>query len=194
MFEEHNPVCNAYLQHSPDHLRTGVMMVALSIQQTWSSVGDQMEDWSRRGVRSRYVWGNKRHTHNYLLGRGKDALYRRLRAANNDAERMDILLDVPGLGLAKAGFTLQLWNGGGGCIDIHNIRAYNPPKSLLSLPGSATRSLRVRKINDYLSWCSELGSRTLWDNWCDNLAARGHSFENGHAVSEAHVEYLMRVA
>jgi hypothetical protein len=171
------------------------MMVALSIRQPWHAIGGQMEDWSRLGAKSRFLFGFKSATHAHLLRRGKATLYKRLQAAGDDAERMDVLLDVPGLGLPKAGFVVQLWNGGAGCIDVHNIRAYNTPTSMLRMPTNASRALRARKISEYLDLCEGIGSEHLWDAWCEGISQRStRFFTDAHSVSEAHVDYLLRVA
>ena len=51
------------------------MMVVLSIQQPWHSVGKQMQDYRLKGSSSKYIWGNKLRTLKFLE-KHKEELYR----------------------------------------------------------------------------------------------------------------------
>ena len=103
-------------------------------------------------------------------------------------------LQVPGLGLPKAGFMTQLVMGKGGCMDVHNIRKYLPEVD--SSKGTPSRwqtsgqseETKKRKAVDYLGFCKLAGgAKGLWDQWCDFIAEQyPDAFESGDHVSKLH--------
>ena len=56
---------------------------------------------------------NKRHFHNILY-------YSDL----SDAEKLLSMTSIPGIGIVKAGFILQLCTGKVGCLDVHNLKMF----------------------------------------------------------------------
>ena len=107
-FQKHNPMINAYGQESEENLKDLVMMVALSIQQPWSAVGGQMQDYRQLGAESRFVWGNKSNTLAWLDG-NVDRLYAdamavvsEYRGRDLDIKLMEVFIQVDGMGLAKS--------------------------------------------------------------------------------------------
>ena len=66
VFKIHNPKINKFSQASAENFSLMVVMAVLSIQQDWFSVGNQIQDYRKRGLRSRFVWGNKERTLSYL--------------------------------------------------------------------------------------------------------------------------------
>ena len=109
-----------------------VLMVVLSIQQNWLGVGEQLADVRTNKLDSRFLWGNKRKTYEYLMS-NKHKMFAQVQAVLNSNKSYDdkayslmkIFLRVDGLGLPKAGLCCQLVAGMVGCMDIHNIRMYN---------------------------------------------------------------------
>jgi hypothetical protein len=191
-FKTVNPKINAYAQTSAQNNADMVMMVVLSIQQPWFAVGDQMQDYREHGAASRFVWGNKRKTFDWLQEH-KEALYRDAMDAKNDAELMQAFLMVPGLGLAKAGFCCQLFAGRVGCIDVHNLRRLNIAPSVLTFDKSATDTTKRKKIDAYISACKKRRVSWLWDTWCNLIAKKDPKrWVNGDHVSAVHYDYLVR--
>ena len=191
MYINHNHRINKWAITDADQLAHTVMMVVLSIQQPWHSVGMQLKDMRKQGMKSRFVWGNKRKTYMWLTMH-KDELYNNVIRANTEVEQLLAYLDVPGLGLPKAGFMVQLAHGGGGCLDIHNIRRYKLDPKTLAWSNPKTEALRIQKAQDYIELCSELGgSMELWDRWCNLIAEKNPvKFTDGHHVSAVHLSYL----
>ena len=74
MYNIHGTAIQQYAQESANNLSDVILMVALSIQQNWSTVGYQMQDVKTVGGASRFLWGNKKKTYNYLQAR-KDFMY-----------------------------------------------------------------------------------------------------------------------
>lgn len=200
MYNIHGTAIQQYAQESANNLSDVILMVALSIQQNWSTVGYQMQDVKTVGGVSRFLWGNKKKTYNYLQTR-KDFMYGQFMAVVNSkksesdkaATLMQIFLRVPGLGLAKAGFVCQLAAGLVGCIDTHNIRMYGIDEKHLKLSNTLkSQELKKSKINQYVNICHSIGTEQLWNNWCNFLGDRDKSWNNGFEVSEAHYNYLVQ--
>ena len=125
-------------KESANNMADVTLMVVLSIQQNWLSVGDQLADVRQNKADSRFLWGNKGKTYAYLAA-NKHRMYDEAMTVINsslcDGDKaealMDIFLQVDGLGLPKAGFMCQLMAGLVGCMDSHNIKMYGiDPKSL----------------------------------------------------------------
>tara|TARA_R110000823_G_scaffold167872_1_gene300072 strand:- start:280 stop:876 length:597 start_codon:yes stop_codon:yes gene_type:complete len=194
MYKTHNPMVNKFMQHSPDQMADGIMMVVLSIQQKWSSVGVQLKDWRDNGVDSRFVWGNKRKTADWLIENKVD-LYNKLLSAENSEDptfnMMVALLDVPGLGLPKAGFACQLMFGTVGCIDSHNLKRMSIPESVIKYDKKVSIGIREKKVVAYIAALKKRRSEWCWNTWC-NLIAKTYpnEFTDSNHVSEVHVSFL----
>ena len=196
-FEKHNPLINRYAKQSPKHLQDMVMMVVLSIQQPWHSVGNQLRDYRRNGINSRFVWGNKRKTLLWLRKNRKD-LHRdaleclQLRGRKRSIALMHVFLEVEGLGLAKAGFCCQLFAGCVGCIDVHNLRRLAIPATVLQLNKKATEETKNKRIGAYVDACAKRRSAWLWNSWCDLIAKKQPTrWQDSSHVSLVHFEYLI---
>ena len=198
MYKVHAKAVQDYSRLSSDNLADVILMVVLSIQQPWHSVGDQLKDVRKLGRDSRFIWGNKIKTFDSLQAK-KDFIYSQYLAVLNsskpDDERalslMNVFLQIDGLGLAKAGFVCQLTAGLVGCIDVHNIRMYNIPKKDLAFSKSIkSKALKDKKISNYVSVCHDIGTENLWDTWCSFLATKSKKFEDGFHVSKVHYDFL----
>jgi len=198
MYNIHAKAVQDYSRLSSDNLSDVILMVVLSIQQPWYAVGDQLKDVKRWGIGSKFIWGNKIKTYNFLMSR-KDFIYSQYLAVLNSSKSdddkalslMNVFLQIDGLGLAKAGFVCQLTAGLVGCIDVHNIRMYNIPKKDLAFSKSIkSKTLRDKKISNYISVCHTIGTENLWDTWCCSLATKTKRFEDGFHVSKVHYDFL----
>ena len=112
------------------------------------------------------------------------------------AEKMVALMDIPNIGLAKAGFILQMCIGKVGCIDCHNQNMFGIDKKDLTVPKRAKLAEKLRKSHDYINMCEKLGgTEYLWNNWCKFIAGKyPNKFDNAHAVSKVHVDAVVTIA
>jgi hypothetical protein len=187
-----NPLVNKYAQTSADQLMDTIMMVTLSIQQRWDNVGAMMHDYREHGGASKYVWGNKKKTYQWLADNKDDLYDAAVKAGDDTAGLMMVFLRVPGLGLPKAGFACQLWNGSVGCIDVHNLRNYDITEKDLVVDKKAKPATIRGKVDRYISWCAKRRSEYLWNNWCRMVAAKyPHRWADYTHVSQVHIDYLM---
>ena len=190
-YYKHIESVNKYAQRSPDQLFNVAVMVLLSIRQQWSTIGEQMRDVEKHGEDSKYLFGFKKTGYRYLK-RNIDWLYTVTTTATSDYELLDAWSTVPGLGLVKAGFVLQLARGVGGCIDLHNMKEYGIPAAQLRYDKGLSVKARAIKLRGDLTLCEELGgSLHLWTQWCVIIAGKqGQHFSSPQAVSRSHLQYL----
>jgi len=152
-----------------------IKFVSLTIRQPFYSMGNQIDSVNDKGKLSPYVWGNKRKTFEWLEDCPNHlmTIYRNFDSLT-DAEAIATISQIPGIGLAKGGFVLQLVkNNRGGCLDRHNLSNIYTIKDIL-------RDININKDNisinintiikskplEYSVLCNHIGSQTLWDNWC----------------------------
>tara|TARA_R110000803_G_C11842297_1_gene304758 strand:- start:56 stop:676 length:621 start_codon:yes stop_codon:yes gene_type:complete len=193
--------CQQYSQQSPDNLTDMVLMVVLSIQQNWLSVGDQMLDVRKCGADSKFLWGNKIKTYEYLRDNSCQLYADAMAVIDSDqSDRdkarslMEVFLRVTGLGIPKAGFVCQLMAGLVGCMDVHNIRMYGLDIKSLSLAKNPKTSKGIdannKKVVAYIDMCHDIGTEKLWNNWCNFLATKSKKWRDGSHVSAVHYSYL----
>ena len=106
-----------------------------------------------------------------------------------------LFLEVPGLGLPKAGFVVQLVAGKSGCMDVHNLRRYCPNEdaskgtpSWLQTSGNSDKTKRI-KAGAYLELVDDNGgTRKMWNGWCTHLSMLyPHHFKTPDDVSALHM-------
>jgi hypothetical protein len=209
-FKEVNPVINSYMQANPKNMIDGIMFVVLSVKTPFHTMYKQMEDYRAKGKESKYIWGWKKDTYDYLQENGEDLynelmdLYQRKwgvgrgRADNpvRDRQMMLVLTDVPGLGLAKAGFVMQMMFGRVGCIDVHNLRRLRTVSVKdIQFTKLATDKTKLQKIENYVGICKHNNStEKLWDKWCNLIAGKHcNHFDSGWDVSMYHAEALLGI-
>ena len=201
MFNTHCKAVQEYSQRNADNFGDTVLMAALSIQQNWLGVGDQIADVRANKLESRFLWGNKIKTYEYLMS-NKHMMFSQVKAVLNSSKSdnekayslMIIFLRVDGLGIPKAGFCCQLIAGLVGCMDVHNIRMYNLNAKDFKLnpnpkTDKASRANEI-KIWNYIELCEDYGCENLWDSWCEFLASKSKRWQDGNHVSEVHYTYL----
>jgi hypothetical protein len=202
MFNTHCTAVQQYSQRHVDNMADTVLMVVLSIQQNWLSVGDQMADVRANKLDSKFLWGNKIKTYEYLMS-NKHKMFAQVNAVLNSGKSYDeqafslmtIFLRVDGLGLPKAGFCCQLIAGMVGCMDVHNIKMYNVDPKILKL-NPKPKTLKAMEANDqrtrtYIDLCHAYGCDNLWNSWCENLATKSNRWQDANHVSEVHYSYLI---
>ena len=201
MFNTHCKAVQEYSQRNADNFGDTILMVALSIQQNWLGVGDQIADVRANKLESRFLWGNKIKTYEYLMS-NKHMMFSQVKAVLNsrktDTQKayslMIIFLRVDGLGIPKAGFCCQLIAGLVGCMDVHNIRMYNlDAKDFTLNPKPKTdkaRRTNELKIWNYIRLCADYGCENLWNSWCAFLATKSKRWQDSNHVSEVHYTYL----
>ena len=107
---------------------------------------------------------------------------------------IDVLTNVPNLGVVKAAFVAQLCGMDVACIDSHNCDRLGLARTALRLAKTVKPATKLKKIGDYVALCKRTGgSQYWWDTWCEYVAGNSANkkLPTGDAVSAFHVEAVM---
>lgn len=168
MYAEHVPAIAAGCREDANIWARAIMFASLSIQQSVEQVPSMLDDLEETRAQSVYLWGFKRRTYEYVyanLGQMHGVLELPLREALRE-----LASQVPGLGLVKAGFCLQLAGYDVACLDTRNIRREGRQPRAFRTDG---RPPSRAKLDAYLKE-TEGKAQAYWDAWCEDVAhARG---------------------
>ena len=192
MFNTHQKDIGKFARKSPENTAQVILVDLLSIQQQWDQVGRQVLDVKANGLKSKYLFGSKRGGWEYILANKKElhkAIFSRTMPL---AEKLLAVASIPGIGIVKAGFVLQLCIGKVGCLDVHNLKRFGLKASAFKL-GKVKYDTALGKAKLYIKLCEDLGgSKYLWDSWCDLLSEKYPTkYKNGQHVSRLHRDYVM---
>lgn len=201
MYIHHNPICRARAQESVQGMEQVYALVSTSIRKQTPLLSREMDNYRSNGLlgAKELQWGNKKRGALYVDDHNQelyDGMMKIVKSKKKGSELDMILhwLQVPGLGLPKAGFMTQLVMGKAGCMDVHNIRKFLPEED--SSKGTPNRwqtsgvseETKKRKAIDYLHFCKLAGgAKGLWDQWCTFIAEQfPDHFDSGDHVSKLH--------
>ena len=165
-------------------------LVFLSIRQPFHSMAKQMRDVDDNGLQSPYLFGWKRDGLAFVRANASTIreTLKAVPAGYGDAQALLEVATVPGLGLVKAGFVLQLVTGSAGCIDSHNLQRFGLNANAFKYGSNASDALKRKKALAYLDACWKAGGcASLWNGWCDYVAAQQPKhWQSGFDVSAMH--------
>lgn len=195
MFDRDMPLMRAHALASKKGLTDVIAFVLCTIQQPLQSVANQMADIRANGADSKYLFGSKRIGYRYAVDHA-DVLHAAIVKAievNDVIGAVDVLSNVPGLGIVKASFVAQICGLETACLDTHNLRALGFAETAFKLAKSVKPATKRAKIADYIRTCTETGgSRHWWNAWCETVAGNraNRSLTSADAVSAYHVSCL----
>lgn len=200
MFHRDQPIIGAYAQASPDNMAAVYRFVLATIQQPLETVPTILRDFRAEGSASRFAFSSKRVALRWMEDRRNiRTLYKGAMALRDgtDAELLGYFASLPGLGLVKGGFMVQLIFGRVGCLDMHNIVMLDIPASRFKGDRYKTAKREVTRqavLQEYLDACRGGGGcEVLWNNWCDYVAElRPNKWSSGDAVSAAHPQFILQ--
>lgn len=185
----------AHALASPEGLTDVVAFVLCTIQQPLQSVARQMADIRANGGASKYLFGSKRNGYAYAVEH-KEVLFAAVTRAAQVGDTIgavDVLSNIPGLGIVKASFVAQIVGLEVACLDTHNLKRLGLGEAAFKMPKGLKHSTRLAKIAAYVAICTETGgARHWWNSWCDFVAGTkaNRSLVSGDAVSAYHVACL----
>ena len=190
MFSTHQSAIAEFALGSNVGLERTFRLVLLSIRQPFHSMAKQMQDVDANGMQSPYLFGWKRDGLAFVRANASQ-LRETLKAVPSgygDAQALLRIATVPGLGLVKAGFVLQLVTGSAGCLDSHNMERFGLNVNAFKYGSNASDALKRKKALAYLDACwNSGGCASLWDGWCNHVAAyHPKHWTDGEAVSTLH--------
>jgi hypothetical protein len=196
MYDRDMPRMRAHALASPEGLTDVIAFVLCTIQQPLQSVKNQLADIRVNGVDSKYLFGSKRAGYAYAQQHAS-VLHAAIVAAvasDDVVGAIDVLTNVPSLGIVKAAFVAQICGLDVACIDTHNLRVLNLPETAFRLAKSVKPETRRAKIAHYVQVTRETGgARHWWETWCAFVAGSRHnrSLPTADAVSAFHVDCLL---
>jgi hypothetical protein len=193
MFAEHQPLIREYAMKSPDHVADVGYLVLSTIQQQFSAVRESYWDMKDKGLDSRFAWGSKSNGIKRIQAT-KDSIYKDMFGHSlSQSELLLCVAGIPGFGLVKAGFYIQMCTGSMGCLDVHNLKRFGLSPNTFKLPKKLGYDTALRKADFYLETIHKFGgSEYLWNSWCDYVAALyPKKFKDGEHVSKCHIDYLI---
>jgi hypothetical protein len=195
MFSTHQKAISEFALGSNVGLERTFRLVFLSIRQPFHSMAKQMQDVDANGLQSPYLFGWKRDGLAFVRANAS-TIREKLKAVPEGYGDAQALLDVatvPGLGLVKAGFVLQLVTGSAGCIDSHNLQRFGLNANAFKYGASASDALKRKKALAYLDACWKAGGcESLWNGWCNHVAEnQPKHWTDGFHVSEMHQTAIM---
>jgi hypothetical protein len=103
------------------------------------------------------------------------------------------LIQIPSIGMVKAGFIAQMCGFNVACLDRHNVREFGLNERMLTLSKSLKPALKLKKCKTYTQLCQKKGAEFYWDYWCNFVADRGgmnKTLDTGDKVSRYHVDAI----
>lgn len=194
MFAEHQPKLSALGTSSADGFERIATFALVTIRQPL-----RIACLDYKAVRSgdtRPLFGAKHSGLAYVRAHAGELLDRCESAyhyANDDRTAEDAilytLLDIPGIGPAKAGFICQMLYGLSGCIDTHNLKRFGIGERTFRGREAGYSEARLRRtISDYNQFCRKAGGcAALWDGWCEYVSKRDPiNYSSAELVSRLH--------
>jgi hypothetical protein len=167
MYKEHCPKIAAAMRSDLEAFKRGLYFVVCSIRQPVINVPEQIEDVARYGAGADCIFGHKRDAIPYIDAHAA-ALQRDVLAARALADALRVLLVVPGMGIVKSAFVLQLMGR-----NIARLDSRNNTREGLNPHAYATHGLPphklARKIERYVM-ATRGKARFYWDAWCADVA------------------------
>ena len=199
MYKRDATAIAAHALKSPEGLVDVIEFTLCTIRQPLQQVIKQRRDIAKNGDKSPFLFGFKRDGWKYTQ---KNALYLWrvmhdiLKRENSDDRKADLIqhfMQIPGLGMVKSAFVVQMVGGGTACLDSHNLKSLGESKNIVTIKkGLKPETVRL-KVLDYISLCEQHGdSEYWWNRWCDYVAARrGSPLKSGNEVSAYHVKAVI---
>ena len=195
MYERDMPLMRAHALASPRGLTDVIAFVLCTIQQPLQSVKNQLADIRVNGSDSKYLFGMKRAGYQYAADHA-DVLHAAVVKAveiGDTIGAIDVLTNVPSLGIVKASFVAQIVGLEVACLDGHNLTRLGLPETAFKLAKSVKPDTRRKKIAAYVKACADTGGSAYWWNtWCAYVAGNkaNRSLTSADMVSAYHVECI----
>ena len=202
-FRTTNPMINRFAQQNADNLYHVAVGVQITIQQDTSNLCMLNEQLKKYGTDILVISNmrSKRESCEYFF-KNRHRIYDRMMVIINSKKSnipnriMELFLECPNFGIAKASFLGQLAVGHKGlaCFDSVNVKKNNiPSKVTATIPKSMSAEGRAKRIQLYIDTVYKLGgSEVLWNEWCNQIylnrvdKAINRQFKSGLDVSLRH--------
>jgi len=158
--------------------------VIATIRTPFKNIVPLSEDIRDKGLQSKALWGHKKDSYQGVV-EAKDELYTMLVINKADEKvALERVLQIKGLGLAKASFGLQMLGYNLACLDTHNLKKLGYSSSYFN---------RKDKVEEYIKVVQQKGTEYWWNSWCNlipDTSANKSTFRNGDEVSYEHTKAI----
>lgn len=192
MYHDDVPIIAKAMREDIDVFSRGVMFAILSARVQFPRVGDQCRQLAKDKDKAACLWGWKFEAYTYLEAH-KASLFFNV-CHNPDvsllATKLWHLTRIPGLGIVKAAFVLQLLGENIACLDTINIQreGRNPRAFRSDGPRRKSTFAFEAKISRYVKE-TQGSAAYYWDQWCmDQGVKYGLTMEQ---VSALHVSAIV---
>jgi len=192
-----------YAEESPDNFYDVLEFVLCTINMPLSRVIDQRVSIKKDGLNSK--WLSKVKASGVYYGQqNKSELFDTtfsIKAKHGTKlagsyRAVDNLMQIPSIGVVKAGFIAQMCGFNVACLDRHNVREFGIKENILTISKTLNPDLKLKKCKTYTQLCQRKGTEFWWDFWCNFVAERGgmnKSLPTGDAVSAYHVKAIKEI-
>jgi hypothetical protein len=176
MYKEHVPIISAYACAEQQGFLRAALFCVLSIRQSILKVPAQLDEVISGDLSP--LWGHKRDAYVHLSDHTGD-LQKRVLVAPTLESKLVILCEVPGLGIVKSAFLLQIMGENIACLDSRNLAADGANPRAWRTDG---RKPACKKITRYVA-ATHGKAELYWDRWCCEVATvRGWNAEDISAL------------
>jgi hypothetical protein len=180
---------------TPQGFADVITFVISTINRHFYAVGDVVSDVRLHGIEdNKYLTPLQKKAVRFVRAHA-EAFYDIPQRYPDDIDALRALTELPGIGIVKAGFVLQLVAGRTGCLDRWNMRILGlNEKTFQRVPVSA-EALTI-KLNLYVQTVRAMGTcAQLYDGWCALIAAQYPlHFSSADDVSQKHVLWACNTA
>jgi len=197
MYKRDNKKIAQFILKDADNTVIGITFVLGTIQNALSNVGKFMDGVANGGADS-ISMTMKRNGYLYAVEH-KHVLHEALKAAvkhNDPVGAIDVLTNVPNLGIVKAAFVAQLVGLDVACLDSHNLDRLGLNRAALKFAKTVKPETKLKKIQDYVHLTQVTGGTEYWwDTWCNYVAGnRGNKkLTTGDMVSKYHADCIIGI-
>jgi hypothetical protein len=194
MYAEHQPAISEWAFQNPRNMLDVLVFVQLSIRQHIENMPFLMDNWRTFGLNTKSIGPvQRRRIKAYAeVAQASYDLLCRARQSPMGMRRSVLLhlLNLPGFGIPKAGFVVQLTLGTMGCLDSHNLYRYGLDLRAFRSDNCSTATLYER-IEAYLGVVDYIGPETLWNDWCHYISNLRSTAGTPEQISEYHARAII---
>lgn len=170
MYAYHVPIIAEAMQTDLRCFERGVMFAILSVRVQFNRVPDQCAELHKRGAEASCLWGWKFEAYKYLEDHA-EALQAKVCNASSTRNALWEITRIPGMGIVKGAFVLQMLGHDIACLDTRNIQRDGRKPRAYRADGEARKNTKafLRKIDRYIL-DTQGKAEHYWNTWCSEVA------------------------